>query len=214
MGITFMTAIVAVGRYFNNKRAVATGIAMSGAGFGMFAYPYFTDLALHAFHWRGTVLLMAGIYLNCAVSGTIFRPISFLENSSVPEVKTLEKTDVEMASPVSFRRKLGNDTIYSSLPHINIQRLKEKNSVQKSSSLNCVKTDPFEIPVKNGLHHNNIYHSGFMQISCERIGSLQERPLSEDGENGCLSNADNFKILKQPTFMLILLVMVFWSGMN
>jgi hypothetical protein len=65
---------------------------MSGAGFGMFAYPYFIDLALHTFHWRGTVLLMAGIYLNCAVSGIIFRPISFLENSSVPEVKTLESS--------------------------------------------------------------------------------------------------------------------------
>ena len=217
MGITFMTAIVAVGRYFNNKRAVATGIAMSGAGFGMFAYPYFADLALHAFHWRGTVLLMAGIFLNCAVSGTIFRPISHIENTSVSEVKTLEKTNVvEMTLPVPFRRKLGDGTIYSSLPHINIQRLKEYNSVQKSSSLDCVKTYPFdEIPVKNGLHHNDIYHSGFMQISCERIGSLQERPLSEDGENGCLSNyAENFTILKQPTFILILLVMVFWSGIS
>jgi hypothetical protein len=53
----------------------------------------------------------------------------------VPEVKTLEKTDVEMASPVSFRRKLGNDTIYSSLPHINIQRLKENNSETLAASV-------------------------------------------------------------------------------
>jgi hypothetical protein len=70
-----------------------------------------------------------------------------------------------MASPVSFRRKLGNDTIYSSLPHINIQRLKENNSVQKSSSLNCVKTDPFEIPVKNGLHHKMKRVKPFLRLS-------------------------------------------------
>jgi hypothetical protein len=52
---------------------------------------------------------MAGIYLNCAVSGIIFRPISFLENSSVPEVKTLEKTDVPaplIAIPVATARLL------------------------------------------------------------------------------------------------------------
>ncbi|XP_052061354.1 monocarboxylate transporter 14-like isoform X2 [Mytilus californianus] len=68
MGVTFMTAIVAVGRYFNNRRAMATGLAMSGAGFGMFAYPFFTEIILQVLDWRGTVLLVAAIYLNCAFS--------------------------------------------------------------------------------------------------------------------------------------------------
>ena len=71
----FIPAILVVGLYFTRKRAVATGIATSGSGLGTFAYAYICDNLLKEYHWRGTVLILAGLVLNCAVCGALFRPL-------------------------------------------------------------------------------------------------------------------------------------------
>ncbi|KAL5019783.1 hypothetical protein ScPMuIL_002675 [Solemya velum] len=65
--MAFVTSIIVVGLYFHEKRAIATGIAMSGSGLGTFAYAYFCEQLLQEFNWQGTVLIMAGIIFNCVV---------------------------------------------------------------------------------------------------------------------------------------------------
>ena len=71
----FMPALIAVGVYFNRRRALATGIATSGSGLGTFTYAYLTNFLLSKYGWNGTVLILAGILLNCVVSGLFFRPL-------------------------------------------------------------------------------------------------------------------------------------------
>lgn len=72
----FIPSIIVVGLYFCRKRALATGIAMSGSGVGTFVYAYLSEALLSEYNWRGTVLIMAGILLNCVVCAALFRPLS------------------------------------------------------------------------------------------------------------------------------------------
>lgn len=72
----FIPSIIVVGLYFSRRRALATGIAMSGSGVGTFVYAYLCEALLNEFSWRGTVLIMAGIILNCVVCAALFRPLS------------------------------------------------------------------------------------------------------------------------------------------
>ncbi|XP_056012158.1 monocarboxylate transporter 14-like isoform X2 [Ostrea edulis] len=72
----FIPSIIVVGLYFCRKRALVTGIAMSGSGVGTFVYAYLCETLLSEFNWRGTVLIMAGILLNCVVCAALFRPLS------------------------------------------------------------------------------------------------------------------------------------------
>lgn len=44
--MVYITSVIAVGIYFSRKRALATGIAISGAGIGIFAYGYLCDFLL------------------------------------------------------------------------------------------------------------------------------------------------------------------------
>ncbi|XP_052805444.1 monocarboxylate transporter 14-like [Mya arenaria] len=74
--MSFISAIIVVGLYFNRRRAIATGIAMSGSGLGTFAYAYITDMLIIQYDWRGTILILAGVLLNGIVCGILFRPLS------------------------------------------------------------------------------------------------------------------------------------------
>ena len=66
-GMIYLPAIVSVGYYFEKKRALATGIAVCGSGFGTFVFAPVAAMLLEAFDWKGANLILAGLILNCAV---------------------------------------------------------------------------------------------------------------------------------------------------
>ena len=68
-GLIYLPAVVCVGYYFETKRSLATGIAVCGSGFGTFAFAPLATMLLENFDWRGANLILAGLILNCAVSG-------------------------------------------------------------------------------------------------------------------------------------------------
>ncbi|CAG2163567.1 unnamed protein product [Oppiella nova] len=74
-GFIFLPAIVIVGFYFEKRRAFATGVAVCGSGIGAFVLAPVTQLLVELFGWRGCVLILAGITLNCAVFSSLFRPV-------------------------------------------------------------------------------------------------------------------------------------------
>ena len=89
--MAFISAIIVVGLNFNKKRAIATGIATSGSGLGTFAYAYLTNYLLKNYDWRGTVLILAGIFSNCVVCGAIFRPLtSKIKSRSTSDISTCD----------------------------------------------------------------------------------------------------------------------------
>jgi len=74
-GLVYVPAVVAVGYYFDKRRALATGIAVCGSGVGTFVIAPLTTWLLEQYGWRGTILMLAGLILNCAVFGSLFRPL-------------------------------------------------------------------------------------------------------------------------------------------
>ncbi|XP_039289346.1 monocarboxylate transporter 2 isoform X2 [Nilaparvata lugens] len=74
-GLIYVPAVISVGFYFERWRALATGIAMCGSGIGTFVLAPFTTYLLQEIGWRGTMLIQAGLILNCAIFGLLFRPL-------------------------------------------------------------------------------------------------------------------------------------------
>ena len=74
----YCPASVVVTMYFEGRRGLATGIAVCGAGFGTFLFAPLSTYLIEHYTWRGTLLIYAGIILNCVVCGMLFRPLDFV----------------------------------------------------------------------------------------------------------------------------------------
>ncbi|GFY46459.1 monocarboxylate transporter 12-B, partial [Trichonephila inaurata madagascariensis] len=97
-GFIYLPAVVTVGFYFDRRRAFATGLAVCGSGVGTFIMAPLVQYLLVTFDWRGTMLILAGIVLNCAFFGALFRPIK----TPVPK-KIDEDIPKEVKPPVLKR---------------------------------------------------------------------------------------------------------------
>ncbi|XP_013399563.1 uncharacterized protein LOC106165759 isoform X2 [Lingula anatina] len=74
-GLIYLPAIVIVGFYFEKKRALATGIAVSGSGVGIIVFPMLSSKLVKEYHWRGGLVLVAGIVLQIVICAALFRPL-------------------------------------------------------------------------------------------------------------------------------------------
>lgn len=63
-GLVYVPAVVAVGFYFEKRRALATGIAVCGSGIGTFVLAPLTTWLLENYGWRGTILIFVSISLS------------------------------------------------------------------------------------------------------------------------------------------------------
>lgn len=62
LGLVYVPAVVAVGFYFEKRRALATGIAVCGSGIGTFILAPFTTWLLSNYGWRGTLLIQVKLF--------------------------------------------------------------------------------------------------------------------------------------------------------
>jgi len=76
LGLIYLPAVVAVGYYFEKKRALATGISVCGSGVGTFIFAPFATYLLDQYGWRGANIIFAALCLQCAVFGALMRPLS------------------------------------------------------------------------------------------------------------------------------------------
>lgn len=120
-GLIFLPAVVSVGHYFERKRAFAVGLATMGSGVGGFIFNPLTKFLIDCYGWRGAILIQAGIALNCAVCGMIFRPYKSAEDvrrQSSAEEKHVN--DLSRDIPLQEKNK-------------HFEELQKENSVTKSS---------------------------------------------------------------------------------
>jgi len=69
-----LTSFIIVQQHFKKFRALAAAIAGCGLSVGsLCAGPLLTAM-LDAYQWRGTLLLMSAMVLNCSVFGALYRP--------------------------------------------------------------------------------------------------------------------------------------------
>lgn len=70
----YLPSIVCVSQYFEKRRALATGIGVSGAGIGTFVLSPLTSLLINTYTWQGAILIQAGLVLNCLACASVYKP--------------------------------------------------------------------------------------------------------------------------------------------
>lgn len=71
----YVCSYVMVGYYFEKRHPLAAGVATCGSGLGMFIIGPLTNYLIKTITWHGTMMVFAGLALNCCVLGSTFVPI-------------------------------------------------------------------------------------------------------------------------------------------
>ncbi|KAL7057047.1 hypothetical protein AAHC03_019321 [Spirometra sp. Aus1] len=81
-GLAYLASICIVSNYFEMKRALAVGFAVCGSGVGTFLFAPLVSILVKIYSWRGALLVLSGIMLNCCVCGALYRPLKPPPSSS------------------------------------------------------------------------------------------------------------------------------------
>ncbi len=76
----YVTSMVAVQHWFDRKRAMATGLAVSGSGVGTLVFGFLTQYLIDTVDWQWTLRVEALIMLLGVICGILFRPLPDVED--------------------------------------------------------------------------------------------------------------------------------------
>jgi len=82
LALCYVTAVVIVAYYFEKRRSLATGLSVCGSGIGTFLFAPLTTFLVTEYGWRGTTLILAGLFLNIAVCGALMRDLEWTKEKS------------------------------------------------------------------------------------------------------------------------------------
>ena len=80
---------VAIGYYFESKRALATGISETGSGFGTFVFSTAMTYFVETYDWKVAIFGMAALCFSCTAFGALMRPLELVHKE--PEKKEVRK---------------------------------------------------------------------------------------------------------------------------
>lgn len=66
--------VIVINSYFVKKRALASGMCLSGAAVGSFTIPIFVEYIVRQYRFRGTMLIMGAILLHVCASSLLYTP--------------------------------------------------------------------------------------------------------------------------------------------
>ncbi|KAL3853196.1 hypothetical protein ACJMK2_016757 [Sinanodonta woodiana] len=87
-GLMMLPTIVAVSQSFSKRKAIAMGIAVCGSSVGTFVLSPITEMLLDTYGWKGTMLIEAGIILNCIVGASMYKTPSVVNENVRQKVKS------------------------------------------------------------------------------------------------------------------------------
>ncbi|XP_065222500.1 uncharacterized protein LOC135847046 [Planococcus citri] len=106
LSLCYVAAIVIVAYYFEKRRSFATGLSVCGSGIGTFIFPPFIDYLISEYGWRGTTLILAGLFLNLCVCGAVMRDLEYTK-------KKKKKKDRKLSSTRQTRSRVRTNTASS-----------------------------------------------------------------------------------------------------
>ncbi|XP_072305207.1 monocarboxylate transporter 2-like [Eucyclogobius newberryi] len=97
LGLAFnlQPALTIIGTYFQAKRPLANGLAMTGSPVVLFTLAPLNQFLFDSFGWRGSFLILGGIVLNCCVAGSLMRPVKKMVGSKPKKAESSECHDEE-----------------------------------------------------------------------------------------------------------------------
>lgn len=91
LSLCYVASVVIVAYYFDKKRSFATGLAVCGSGIGTFIFAPLIQLLLDEYGWRGTTLILAGLFLNLIVCGALMRDLPWTHEKQKSLAKERKK---------------------------------------------------------------------------------------------------------------------------
>ncbi|XP_071333019.1 monocarboxylate transporter 2-like isoform X1 [Trachinotus anak] len=85
LAFNLQPALTIIGTYFQVKRPLANGLAMTGSPVVLSTLAPLNQFLFDSFGWRGSFLILGSIVLNCCVAGALMRPVN---KSAQPKPKT------------------------------------------------------------------------------------------------------------------------------
>nr|CAH7749231.1 unnamed protein product [Callosobruchus chinensis] len=73
LGLVYVTAVVSIAFWFDKKRTLAVGLSASGTGIGTFVFSPLTNMLLFEYGWRGTTLILGGLFLHMCICGVLMK---------------------------------------------------------------------------------------------------------------------------------------------
>ncbi|XP_042331407.1 monocarboxylate transporter 13-like isoform X2 [Sceloporus undulatus] len=86
--LVFTPSMAAVAHYFEKRRTLATGLAVSGAGVSSLAFSPIFQYLVGLYGWQGALLLLSGMSLNLLAAGALLRPLVSEGDQSTSEKST------------------------------------------------------------------------------------------------------------------------------
>ncbi|XP_047203387.1 monocarboxylate transporter 2-like isoform X2 [Girardinichthys multiradiatus] len=87
-------SLTIISKYFLAKRPLANGLAMAGSPVFLCVLAPVNQYLLGHFGWRGSLLILGGMMLNCCVAGALMRPVAQLcKPRSCTPPKKVEQTN-------------------------------------------------------------------------------------------------------------------------
>lgn len=75
LAFNLQPALTIIGTYFQVKRPLANGLAMTGSPVVLSTLAPLNQFLFDSFGWRGSFLILGSIVLNCCVAGALMRPV-------------------------------------------------------------------------------------------------------------------------------------------
>uniref|UniRef100_A0A665TU35 Major facilitator superfamily (MFS) profile domain-containing protein n=1 Tax=Echeneis naucrates TaxID=173247 RepID=A0A665TU35_ECHNA len=92
LSLNLNASLTIISRYFLLKRPLANGLAMAGSPVFLCFLAPLNQFLLDSYGWRGSLLILGGLILNCCVAGALMRPVtSPSKASSGEEQKMVEE---------------------------------------------------------------------------------------------------------------------------
>ncbi|XP_077470170.1 monocarboxylate transporter 12-B-like [Stigmatopora argus] len=210
--LCYTPSIAMVGRYFNERKALAYGIAQSGSGIGTFILAPLVQLLIDQYSWRGAMLVLGGFVSNLCVCGALMRPVvehgygksSSLkhtddESKEVPQ-KTLEKSDLNYKEGFLFANC-----------HLENSKLAEVNKLNQANTLALLSGGPdtklTDLKLAECILISNAL--GETQNPSRNMDAAKMEVLHRGRRCNCLQPGEDFGFLVLPDFLVLALSFLF-----
>ncbi|XP_070703100.1 monocarboxylate transporter 2-like [Pempheris klunzingeri] len=93
LALNLNASLTIISKYFLARRPLANGLAMAGSPVFLCVMAPVNQYLLNQFGWRGSLLVLGGVMLNCCVAGALMRPVTppCKPPSCTPEKKVEEQ---------------------------------------------------------------------------------------------------------------------------
>ena len=106
IGLVYANSMAMIPKYFVRRRAIASGLAVSGSSVGQFVVPPLLRYLMDTFGFRGAMLVYGAFLLNVCLCGSIFRPLM-----TYKPVAALQEDIRSEIEPVSEKTRTNGDTM-------------------------------------------------------------------------------------------------------